>query len=269
MNLLQSELIKLENDGFLIKRNILKDQEIDQIKNIILKQKSSKGIKESHYPININNYLIKLFKLDYGKIKDGLFFLKIKKKLNLDLVSNEIFKGKSNLIMVDGYWNPIKKQEILPWHSDQAYSGKQNVDKIKSPDIFYLKFFFYLTNVGPNNGCTSYIPCSHKITYAVRSCLFEKKIKYEPFWSLNDLVKFIKKKENYKLIVEKLETESQMDDFLNKANIILSEPEKSFFDFEALPGDLLIFNDSGVHRGSQPSLNTRVALRYLYKKDIF
>ena len=44
------------------------------------------------------------------------------------------------------------------------------------------------------------------------ACL-KKKIKYEPFWSLHDLVKFIKKKDNYKLIVEKLETESQMDDF--------------------------------------------------------
>lgn len=94
-------------------------------------------------------------------------------------------------------------------------------------------------------------------------------MKYEPFWSLHDLVKFIKKKDNYKLIVEKLETENQMDDFLSNANIILSEPEKSFFDFEALPGDLLIFNDSGVHRGSRPSLNTRIALRYLYKKNIF
>ena len=78
MNLLESELINLETDGFLIKRNILKNQEIDQIKNIILKQKSSKGIKESHYPINMNNFLIKLLKFDYGKIRDSLFLLKIK-----------------------------------------------------------------------------------------------------------------------------------------------------------------------------------------------
>ena len=34
---------------------------------------------------------------------------------------------------------------------------------------------------------------THKITYAVRSCIFEKKVSYEPFWS-GDLVKFIKKK---------------------------------------------------------------------------
>jgi hypothetical protein len=151
----------------------------------------------------------------------------------------------------------------------KAYSGKENVVEIRSPDIYYLKFFFYLTNVGPNNGCTCYMPRSHKITYAVRSCLFEKKIKYEPFWSLSDLAKFIKKKENYNLILEKLDSKSQLNEFFNYTDLILSNPEKSFFDFQASPGDLLIFNDSGVHRGSRPSINTRVALRYLYKKNSF
>ena len=169
----------------------------------------------------------------------------------------------------DEIWNSIEKKDILPWHSDQAYGGNKNVEVIKSPNIFYLKFFFYLTNVGPNNGCTSYIPCSHKITYAVRSCIFEKKVNYEPFWSLDDLVKFIKKKENYKHILEKLSSEEELNNFFKKADLISTNPEKSFFDFEASPGDLLIFNDSGVHRGSMPSLNTRIALRYLYKKNSF
>ena len=107
----------------------------------------------------------------------------------------------------------------------------------------------------------------HKITYAVRSCIFEKKVSYEPFWSLSDLVKFIKKKENFKHIQEKLNSKDELNNFFEKAELILSNPEKSFFIFEASPGDLLIFNDSGVHRGSMPSLNTRIALRYLYKKN--
>ena len=267
MNLLQSDFITLENDGFLIKKNIVADHEINQIKNIILKQPIGKGCRESHYPTNLRGFLIKLLKCDYRKIVDSLFLLKVKKKLNLNLVSNKIFKEKSNLIMLDGYWNPIDKSDILPWHSDHAYGGKQSVEEIRSPNIFYLKFFFYLTKVGPNNGCTSYIPRSHKITYAVRSCLFEKKIKYKPFFSLNDLVKFIKKKENYNLILEKLGSASQLNDFFNNADLALSKPEKNFFDFQYSPGDLLIFNDSGVHRGSQPSLNSRMVLRYLYKKN--
>lgn len=269
MNLLKSELEDLEQKGSLLKKNVLSKNEIDRVKEIILNQPGGKGVKKSHYPVNFNNFITKLLKLDFKKIKDGLFLLNIKKRLNLNLISNTIFKDKANLIMIDGYWNSIEKKDILPWHSDQAYGGNKNVEVIKSPNIFYLKFFFYLTNVGPNNGCTSYIPCSHKITYAVRSCIFEKKVNYEPFWSLDDLVKFIKKKENYKHILEKLSSVEELNNFFKKADLILTNPEKSFFDFEASPGDLLIFNDSGVHRGSMPSLNTRIALRYLYKKNSF
>ena len=80
MKLLPSELIKLENDGFVIKRNILNDLEINRLKNIILKQKSSKGIKESHYPINISNFLIKLFKFDFEN-KRWSISLENKKKI--------------------------------------------------------------------------------------------------------------------------------------------------------------------------------------------
>ena len=267
MNLLDSDLDNLDQKGFLLKKKVLSENEINRVKEIILDQPTGKGVKKSHYPVSINNFLSKLFKLDFKKIKDSLFFLSIQKRLNLNFISNTIFKDKANLIMIDGYWNLIEKKDILPWHSDQAYSGNKIVKEMKSPDIFYLKFFFYLTNVGPNNGCTSYLPCSHKITYAVRSCIFEKKVKYEPFWSLNDLVKFIKKKENYNHILEKLGSINELNNFFEKADLILSNPEKSFFDFEASPGDLLIFNDSGVHRGSMPSLNTRIALRYLYKRN--
>lgn len=267
MNLLKSDLQSLDQKGFLLKKNVLSKNEIDRVKEIILNQPGGKGVEKSHYPVNIGNFISKLLKLDFKKIKDSLFLISIKKRLNLNLISNAIFKNKANLVMIDGYWNSIEKKDILPWHSDQAYSGNKNVEVIKSPDIFYLKFFFYLTNVGPNNGCTSYIPYSHKITYAVRSCIFEKKVSYEPFWSLSDLVKFIKKKENYKHILEKLDSKDELNNFFEKAELILSNPEKSFFDFEASPGDLLIFNDSGVHRGSMPSLNTRIALRYLYKKN--
>ena len=35
---------------------------------------------------------------------------------------------------------------------------------------------------------------SHKITYALRSCLYDKKIQYEPFWEIKDLLRVIKKR---------------------------------------------------------------------------
>jgi ectoine hydroxylase-related dioxygenase (phytanoyl-CoA dioxygenase family) len=165
--------------------------------------------------------------------------------------------------MVDGYYNKVQQNEILKWHSDQAYDGVKKIDKIFHPDYFHLKFFFYLSEVGPNNGCTSYIPGSHKITHAVRSCLYEGKIDYEPFWEITDLVNVINKKNNYIHIVNKLGSEKELINFLDKANLVLNK-ENSYFDFKASPGDLLIFNEGGIHRGSKPSLNERVVLRYLY-----
>jgi hypothetical protein len=46
----------------------------------------------------------------------------------------------------------------------------------------------------------------------------------------------------------------------------MSNNSKSFFDFNATPGDLLIFDEGGLHRGTKPSSNERVVLRYLYSK---
>ena len=258
------EINNLIQDGFILKKNILTDENVTKIKEIIKLKDEGKAVKENHYSVSLSSFIIKIIKFDITKIKNSLFFLDLKKKLNLDLVAKNFFKKKSNLTMVDGYYNKIQKSEILQWHSDQAYSGAKNIDKIVPADFFHLKFFFYLTDVGPNNGCTSYIPGSHKITYAVRSCLYENKIKYEPFWEINDLVNLINKKDNYAHIVDKLDSKIVLNDFLNKANLVILNKNNNHFDFHASPGDLLIFNEGGLHRGSMPSLNERVVLRYLY-----
>ena len=266
MNLSNSDFQKLDKDGFILKKNVLQHQEVEKVKNIIKEQHVGKGVKESYYPITFFSLLIKFLKLDFKKIKQSFYLLYLKKKLNLDLVAKEFFKKNVELRMLDGYWNLPQKKDILPWHSDQAHGGIKYVSKLLSPDFFHLKFFFYFTKVGPDNGCTSYLPGSHKITYAVRACLYEKKIKYQPFWELSDLVNFINKKENYKFISEKVQSKALLDEFFEKANLVLSNKEKSYYNFEASPGDLLIFNEGGVHRGSMPSLTERVVLRYLYSK---
>ena len=228
-----SEIENLYQEGFVLKKNILDLNQIKKIKDIITSNNEGKGVKDSHYSVTIQSFIIKLIKFNYSKI------------------------------MVDGYYNKVQQNEILKWHSDQAYDGVKKIDKIFHPDYFHLKFFFYLSEVGPNNGCTSYIPGSHKITHAVRSCLYEGKIDYEPFWEITDLVNVINKKNNYIHIVNKLGSEKELINFLDKANLVLNK-ENSYFDFKASPGDLLIFNEGGIHRGSKPSLNERVVLRYLY-----
>lgn len=267
MQFTTKELEKLNNEGFIIKKNILADHEIDKIKFIILKNKEGKGVKDSQYPSNYSKILLKFLKLEFKKALAGNYFLNLKNKLLLDKCAFSYFQQKAKLKMIDGYYNKKTNNEILTWHSDQSYSGAENVQEIKSPDYYFLKFFFYLTKVGPNNGCTSYIPYSHKITYAVRSCLYNKEIKYEPFWSINDLVKIIKKKGNYKKIKDKLKADKLLDSFLYDANKCISDKFFSKYDFCAAPGDVLIFNECGVHRGSNPVYNDRVVLRYLYSKN--
>jgi len=262
-----SEFENLKKDGLILKKNVLDHDIIKKIKEMIKLNNEGKGVSESHFPITIKAFIIKLIKFDFIKIKHTLFLLNLKNKLNLELIAKNFFNKNSNLDMVDCYRNKIQKNEILPWHSDQAYSGAKTIDRIAPADQFYLKFLFYLTDVGPNNGCTSYIPGSHKITHAVRSCLYENKIKYEPFWEISDLVNLINKKDNYAHIVNKLGSEIELNDFLNKANLIIMNKENNLYDYHASAGDLLIFNEGGLHKGSKPSLNERLVLRYLYSQQ--
>ena len=267
MKFLNSDFTDLEKNGFILKKNILNRKEIDKIKSIILNNTSGKGGADSYYASNFKKLLFNILKMDFRKSSASIFFMNLKKKLNLDDIATNFFKEKAELTMVDGYYNKKTNQDILPWHSDQAYGGAKTVKEIISPDSFYFKFFFYLTKVTPNNGCTSYIPGSHKITYAVRKSLFNKEIEYQPFWNVKDLVRMIEKKENIVAIKANLEKDINLEEFLDKCRRCISDKYFSNFDFTAEPGDLLVFNDGGVHRGSNPSQNDRVVLRYLYSKQ--
>jgi len=263
-----SDIEKLKLDGFVLKKNILNINQVEKIKDIIKLNSEGKGAPESHYPLNMKSFMFKLIKLDYKKINFSLYLLDLKKKLNLDLTAKNFFKRESKLVMLDGYYNKSQEADILPWHSDQAYAGAKSISKIASPNFFFLKFFFFLTDVGSNNGCFSYIPGSHKITHVVRSCLYEKKIKYEPFWEISDLVNIITKKKNYTHIAEQLDSKIDINNFLENANLITTNKNTSLFDFNASPGDLFIFDESGLHKGSKPSSNERIVLRYTYSTKV-
>ena len=64
---------------------------------------------------------------------------------------------------------------VIPWHTDQAYSGKKYVKKICRSKQSSVKIFFYLTDVDSDNGCLGYIPGSHKISYFLKKLILEKK----------------------------------------------------------------------------------------------
>ena len=111
--------------------------------------------------------------------------------------------------MIDGYYNSTndnKDKPVIPWHTDQAYSGSQlkDIKKFVNPNDYTLKFFIYLTDVYKNNGCMSYIPGSHKITYLIRKGIYEKKLDYAPYWSIDQIVDFISLEKNKNYILKNL-----------------------------------------------------------------
>ena len=114
MEITDIDLKNLNDQGFIIKKNILNDFEIDRIKTEISKNKSGKGGIETYYPSNSKQLTIKLLKFDIKKFFSALYFLKIKNKLKLDKTASLFFGETAKLSMLDGYHNPISNNDILP-----------------------------------------------------------------------------------------------------------------------------------------------------------
>lgn len=152
----------------------------------------------------------------------------------------------------------------MPWHIDLAYGGKKELSfsEIYHPDAFSIKFFIYLTPVGPNNGCTSYIPESHKITYSLRKGIKNNILDYEPHWSLEQLLNFIKK--NIQYFEDYFKGTNILNNFLKNAEE-LNILNTTKFDFFMEAGDAIIFDEGGVHKGSMPLQNDRAVIRYHFK----
>ena len=150
----------------------------------------------------------------------------------------------------------------MPWHTDQAYSGKIDVSNFNNPDGFFLKIFIYLTDVGPDDGCMSYVQGSHKIGYAIRKAIYEKKIYYQPYWSIKDFKQIITV--NKKYFDNYFEGTNVIDSFFNKTKDLEKDGNKKDYGYAAKAGSAIIFDEGGIHKGSRPQLNDRMVLRYLY-----
>ena len=268
MDLNHQEFEAIHSKGFLLKKNILNETQIEKVKKLVKLELEGKDTTRGFYPMSFKTFFIKLAKLELKKFFGGLYLMHIKKKMNLDKNASNFYNDYCKLKMVDGYHNAVTNEDILPWHTDRAFHG-HDPNKLPLPNNIYLRFLFYLTSVGPKNGCTSYIPGSHKITHAVRSLIFEKKIKQMPFRYPKELIVLINYKENYKKIAEKLGSEKLIEDFLQKAKLADESHKSHIYDFKAEAGDVLIFNDGGYHRGSSPSVTERVIFRYVYSNKQF
>jgi len=256
---------ELKKNGIVKINDFLNEEEKKKIKNILQSYSAPKSHEDTFFSVSIKSLIYRILKFDFIKLKESIFLLNLAKKKKMNLIADEIFGKKSYLRFVDGYFSKKSEDAVIPWHVDQAYNGdeKNNSDFV-NPDHYFLKFFIYLTDVKSNNGCTSYIPKSHKIAYAIRKGIFEKQIEYQPYWGLSDFRKIISNKKNLHFLKSCLDDENLISEFLEKTKFIEKNEETKDFDFEMPAGGAIIFDEGGVHRGSRTESSNRIVLRYLY-----
>ena len=266
MNNFENIAQQVKDHGLAKKENWLDLEDQIKISEIISSIKPDKGSKKSWLSVSYGSHLIKLIKFDFKNLSRSFYLLNIAKKYKLREIANNIFNQKSKLIGIDFYYNVKSIDPVLNWHCDTAYSGKLDVDNFIHPEDYSIKFFFYLTDVSSDNGCLSYIPYSNRVTYALKKGIYEKKLEYTPYWSLEDYKKTILINKNFNYIKAIL-GEDLLNEFLNKVTFILQNNKKTrIYDNEIKKGGAVIFDETGIHRGSKTSLNDRMALRFFYKK---
>jgi ectoine hydroxylase-related dioxygenase (phytanoyl-CoA dioxygenase family) len=253
----------VKNNGIYVLDKFLNEIEGNNLKEIILKNSYSKSENyENTYLSNLKSFLKNFYKINL--VRKSITFNKLAKKYSFKKITNHILSNKTELRVIDAYVSKISKNPVLDWHVDQAYSGKKDIKNFVNPDLASIKFFIYLTDVDIDNGCLGYIPKSNRICYYLKKGILEKKIDYSPYWKLVDLRNKLMQKKTYDYIKNYLDNKL-IDEFLEQSKFILVNGDTKKFDFKLSKGSLIIFDESGVHRGSQPSKNDRVVCRFHYK----
>ena len=270
MNLLdiQNDIAReIKETGVYKIDKFLNNKDLNTVEKILNKYKSKKEDSESYFYRSRNKYFLfkKLINFQISKLIDCLTIIRLTKKLKLKNIANNVLGQKTKLTSIDSYFSKKSNKNVLDWHVDQAYSGRLNVESFVNPNFAALKFFVYLTSVDSDNGCLGYIPKTSKIAYQLKKDIYNKKIKYKPYWSLKDFRNIIKD-ESYRKNLEKKIDPNEIESFLNSTSFIEKEPYNTTkYDYKLDKGGALIFDESGVHRGSMPSKTDRLVIRFVYK----
>ena len=261
--------LSIKKNGYFLIKDFLEKQDIINLKKI-LDVNTKKNTSSSFISFKKVDLLKSILRLDTNKFKKNYIINKIKNKYNLNSIASTILGKKNELYAIDSYKSEKNKDMIIPWHTDQAYSGQKKIEEsqIVNPDKAALKFFFYLTDVDSDNGCLGYIPGSHKISYYLKKLILQKKIEYSPYWSLYDYRNFISINNIKKNLLDFI-SEDEINQFLKISSFIETDKKDSnLFDLPATEGSLLIFDESGVHRGAALNKSDRLCLRYFFRKKI-
>ena len=97
--------------------------------------------------------------------------------------------------------------------------------------------------------------------------ILDKEIRYSPYWRLEDYRNLLKNSEVKSKILKYL-SEEEINKFLKDSSFVIEDnKDTNLFDIEAPRGSLLIFNESGVHRGATLTKSDRLCLRYFFRKQ--
>tara|TARA_B100001063_G_C16747212_1_gene548243 strand:- start:1165 stop:1983 length:819 start_codon:yes stop_codon:yes gene_type:complete len=255
---------KVKEDGIYVSENFLDENENESLKNNILENSYSKTENhENTYISNLKGFIKNFYKINL--IRKSIRFNKIAKKNNFKSITTQILDAKVELRTIDAYVSKISKNPVIDWHVDQAYSGKLDVKNFVHPDFASIKFFIYLTDVDTDNGCLGYIPSSNKVSYFLKKGIWNKEVNYSSYWKLADLRKKVMEKNTYSYLIKNFNKNS-IDKFIEDASFVEHNGDSKKFDLKLKKGSLIIFDESGVHRGSSPSKNDRVVCRFHYRR---
>ena len=257
---------KISSDGFYLIKDFLSSQDLNFLKKNFNIDKEKED-KISKINFKFFSILSDIKDLNFDRIKKRKILSDLFLKYELKKIAEFALNSKIKTYHADYYFSPVNpKKMVIPWHTDQAYSGKKYVKKFVDPNKAALKFFFYLTDVDSDNGCLGYIPGSHKISYFLKKLILEKKISYSPYWHLEDYRNFINNLEIRKKLDLNFEY-NEVKDFIENSSFILSkDKDTNKFDIHAKAGSLLIFDESGVHRGSAIKKLNRKCIRFFFKR---
>lgn len=259
---------QVKNLGVALHHNWLQEEDLNKTKKIVKKVNCLKGDYKGIFEPSMKFLLLDSFlKLRFAKMRHLYYFFNLAKKLRLKEIANTIFDSDTRLDRVDCYTAPINNKPVLDWHTDHSYGGQKKVpEKFVNPEEQTIKFLFFLSDVFSNNGCHSYIPKSHIIAVALQRGFYDRKLEYAPYWSLEDFRKTILIDENYNYLKKSIDAKI-LTNFLDE-----TEPS-SFptfkYDYQPIKaGGAIIFNDSGLHRGSKTLVSERLVLRFFFVKTV-
>ena len=265
------ELLKL--NGVIHKENLIGEKTIKKFKKILEKNDAiGKDNDSGFFPATINSIIKSFLKFKFSKAIHGIIFRRFIQNNKFKIIADDYFNQNSKLVKIDSYISEVSDEKIIDWHTDQAYSGKKNIleDDLIDPDRVLLKFFLFLTNVNCDDGDLAYISGSHKTCYHLKKLIFKRNLKYEPHWSIKQLNDFVKKVDIKNKLLQNTELkESEYFDFLDKVSFINKTEDTKKFDKYAKAGDLMIFDEHGIHRASAPKSNTRYVIRFIFSRDNF